>query len=96
MIFRNGFRPSKVLRCIYGSEKWIPDKIPHRNGYPQKNSQLFCCRKKIFFENENFGFEKYFCSFSKNIFFHEKKTVEKKFGLSYRCGILSGIRFWYL
>ena len=27
----------------------------------------------LFFENENCDFEKYFCSFSKNIFFSTKK-----------------------
>ena len=44
----------------------------------KKKITTFFCRKKIFFENENFDFEKYFCSFSKNIFFFdEKKSWEK-------------------
>ena len=44
---------------------------------------FFFRRKKIFFEksilkkkNWKFDFEKYFCSFSKNIFFYEKKSWE--------------------
>ena len=96
--FRSCFGPSKLLRCIYGCEKWIPDKIPHRNSYPKKISTFFSSKIKYFSKikkMQNMNFEKYFCSFSKNIFFRRKKKVEKIFGLPFRCGILSGIHFWH-
>ena len=64
-LFKRWLGPSKLLRCIYGCEKWIPDKIPHRYGCPKKISTFFLS-KKIFVENEietKKFFEKYFCSF---------------------------------
>ena len=66
---------SAGICCIYGCQKWIPDKIPHRNGYPKKISTFFFVEKKIFFENE----QKYF---SKNFFvqisFSKKKKNRRK------------------
>ena len=65
----------------------------------QKKSQLFFSSKKKYFLKMKFEkktfFGIFFCSFSKNIFFRRKKKVEKKIGLPYRCGILSGIHFWH-
>ena len=36
-----------MLRCIYGCQKWIPDKILHRNDDPIFFSTFFFSMKKI-------------------------------------------------
>ena len=75
-LFKRWLGPSKLLRCIYGCQKWIPDKIPHRYGNPIFFSTFFFRRKKIFFENKQKYFSKNFfvqISFSKNIFFCRRK-----------------------
>ena len=51
--------------------------IQDRRSKPQKKSQIWFFIEKIFFENEKknekMDFEKYFCSFSKNIYFFQRK-----------------------
>ena len=85
-----------VFRCIYGCQKWIPDKIPHRNDNPIFFLNFFFSLKKnIFWKWEKIFFEKKKVFHFQNHFFSVKKKVEKKIGSSFRCGILSGIHFWH-
>ena len=95
-LFKWWLGPSKLLRCIYGCQKWIPDKIPHRYSNPKIFSTFFFVRKKIIFENEQKYFSKklfWFNFIFNKYFFQRKKKVEKFFVQPYRCGILSGIHF---
>ena len=39
-----------MLRCIYGCQKWIPDKILHRNDDPIFSQFLFFSLKKYFWK----------------------------------------------
>ena len=48
-LFKQWLGPSKLLRCIYRCQKWIPDKIPHRNSNPKKISTFFFVEKKNIF-----------------------------------------------
>ena len=48
-LFKWWLGPSKLLRCIYGCQKWIPDKIPHRNGNPNFFLNFFFVETKNIF-----------------------------------------------
>ena len=109
-VFSNLVPISRImLRCIYGCQKWIPDKILHRNNDPFFFSTCIFSLKKIILKMKNVFFSRKPCMGAKGghfeenmffiykiIFFDEKIKVEKKIGSSFRCRILSGIHFWHL
>ena len=71
-IFEPIINLSSMFRCIYRYQKWIPDKILHRNDNSIFFSTLFFFDKKNVFENEKIFFWK-FSKFSKNQIFFKGK-----------------------
>ena len=58
-IFSDSVRISRImLRCIYGCQKWIPDKILHRNNDPIFFSTFIFSLKKIILKMKNMFFSK--------------------------------------
>ena len=76
------FRLPGVIRWIYGCQKWIPDKILHRNSDSIFFSTLFFRWQKIILK-----MKKYFRKFFKGNFHFALKL--------FRWRILSGIHFWH-
>ena len=68
-----------MIRCIYGCQKWIPDKILHRNSnsifFLKKNHRKKILLKKNIFENFQKSFSKKYFSFIK---FSEEKIFFAK------------------
>ena len=62
-----------MLRCIYGCQKWIPDKILHRNDDPTFFSTFIFSLKKIILKMKNIFFSKF--SNLSNFWFFNKKNV---------------------
>ena len=87
-LFKRWLGPSILLRCIYGCQKWIPDKIPHRYGCPKNFSTFFFVEKDIFWKwNWNKKLFRKICLliFQKYIFFHENKKL--RFFLDYHIDV---------
>ena len=90
-VFSNSVPISRImLRCIYGCQKWIPDKILHRNDDPIFFSTFIFSLKKISLKMKNIfsskcpplasmqGFwEKTCFSFPKLFFQRKNKSWEK-------------------
>ena len=55
-LFKWWLGPSKLLRCIYGCQKWISDKIPHRYGNPIFFSTFIFSSRKIILKMKNVFF----------------------------------------